>query len=62
LHLEQRFPFSSGKNLLSAGPVAAQALIAHTLNRGFGSRLGHGCLSASFCVVLSCVGRGLTTS
>jgi hypothetical protein len=25
----------------------------------FESCWGHGCLSASFCVVLSCVGRGL---
>jgi hypothetical protein len=30
-------------------------------DRGFESRLMHGCLSASFCVVLSCVGRGLAT-
>jgi hypothetical protein len=30
-------------------------------DRGFESRLRHGCLSASFCVVLSCVGRGLAT-
>jgi hypothetical protein len=28
-------------------------------DRGFESRSRHGCLSASFCVVLSCVGRGL---
>jgi hypothetical protein len=30
-------------------------------DREFESRLRHGCLSASFCVVLSCVGRGLAT-
>jgi hypothetical protein len=30
-------------------------------DRGFESRSRHGCLSASFSVVLSCVGRGLTT-
>jgi hypothetical protein len=30
-------------------------------DRGLESRLRHGCLSASFCVVLSCVGRGLAT-
>jgi hypothetical protein len=30
-------------------------------DRGFESRLSHGCLSASFCVVLSCVGRGFAT-
>jgi hypothetical protein len=37
-------------------------LIARTLDRGFESRLRHGCLSSSFYVVLSCVGRGLATS
>jgi hypothetical protein len=51
--------------LIFANPVAARSeardLIARTLDRGFESRLRHGCLSASFCVVLSCVGRGLTT-
>jgi hypothetical protein len=30
-------------------------------DREFESRSRHGCLSASFCVVLSCVGRGLAT-
>jgi hypothetical protein len=30
-------------------------------DRGFESRSRHGCLSAYFCVVLSCVGRGLAT-
>jgi hypothetical protein len=30
-------------------------------DRGFESRSRHGCLSASFCVVLSCVGRNLAT-
>jgi hypothetical protein len=30
-------------------------------DRGFESRSRHGCLSASFCVVLSCVGRSLET-
>jgi hypothetical protein len=30
-------------------------------DRGFESRSRHGCLSASFCVVLSCVGKGLAT-
>jgi hypothetical protein len=30
-------------------------------DRGFESRSRHGCLSASFCVVLSCVDRGLAT-
>jgi hypothetical protein len=48
-----------------ADPLAArseaQALIARTLDCGFESRLRHGCLSASFYVVLSCVGRGLAT-
>jgi hypothetical protein len=48
-----------------ADPVAARsemrALIARTLDRGFKSRSRHGCLSASFYVVLSCVGRGLAT-
>jgi hypothetical protein len=51
---------------VSADPVAARsqarALIAHTLDRGFESRLRHGCLSSSFYVVLSCVGKGLATS
>jgi hypothetical protein len=59
------------RNLISscrhyADPVAArsepQALIARTLDRGFESRLRHGCLPSSFYVVLSCVGRGLATS
>jgi hypothetical protein len=39
----------------------ARAFIARTLDYGFESRLQHGCLSSSFCVVLSCVGRGLAT-
>jgi hypothetical protein len=30
-------------------------------DRGFESRSRHGCLSASFCVVLSCVGTDLAT-
>jgi len=30
-------------------------------NRGFESRSRHGCVSAFFCVVLSCVGSGLAT-
>jgi hypothetical protein len=30
-------------------------------DRRFESRSRHGCLSSSFCVVLYCVGRGLTT-
>jgi hypothetical protein len=30
-------------------------------DRGFESRFWEGCLSASFCIVLSCVGRGLAT-
>jgi hypothetical protein len=30
-------------------------------DRGFESRSRHGCLTASFCVVLSCVDRGLAT-
>jgi hypothetical protein len=38
------------------------ALIDCTLDHGFESHLGHGCLSLSFYVVLSCVGRGLVTS
>jgi hypothetical protein len=41
--------------------VAARALIARTLDRVFESRLRHGCLSSSFYIVLSCVGRGLGT-
>jgi hypothetical protein len=49
-----------------ADPVAARsearALISRTLVRGFESRLRQGCLSSSFYVVLSCVGRGLATS
>jgi hypothetical protein len=49
-----------------ADPVAARsearALIARTLGRGFESRLRHGCLSSSFYVVLSCVGRNRATS
>jgi predicted amidohydrolase len=40
----------------------ARALIARTLDRGFKFRLRHGCLSLSFYVVLSCVGRGLVMS
>jgi hypothetical protein len=52
--------------LIPADPVAArseaQALIARTLDCGFESRLGHGCLFLSFHVVLSCVGRGLAMS
>jgi hypothetical protein len=47
-------------------PVAARsetwALSTRTLDRGFESRLRHGCLSSSVYVVLSCVGRGLATS
>jgi hypothetical protein len=43
-------------------PVAAQSEALgwslERLNRGFESRLRHGCLSSSFCVMLSCVGRG----
>jgi hypothetical protein len=53
-------------NAIIADPVAprveARALIARTLDRGFESRLRHGCLSSSFHVVLPCVGRGLATS
>jgi hypothetical protein len=45
----------------SADLVAARALIARTLDRKFESRLRHGCLSSSFYVGLSCVGRGLAT-
>jgi hypothetical protein len=30
-------------------------------DRRFESCLGHGCVSACFCVVLSCVGRGLAS-
>jgi hypothetical protein len=45
-----------------ADPVAARALIARTLNRGFESLLRDGCLSSSFYVVLSCVDRSLATS
>jgi hypothetical protein len=41
----------------------ARALIGRTLDdRGFESRLRHGCLSWSFHVVLFCVGRDLATS
>jgi hypothetical protein len=47
-------------------PVASwsevQALIAHTLDRKFESRLRHGCLTLSFYVMLSCAGRGLAMS
>jgi hypothetical protein len=53
-------------NNIGADPVAARseprALNARTLDRGFESRLKHGCLSSSFYVVLSCVGRGLATN
>jgi hypothetical protein len=53
-------------NYVKADPVATwsevQALIARTVDRGFESRLRHGCLSSSFYVVLFCVGRGLATS
>jgi hypothetical protein len=52
--------------LSNADPVAAwsevQALIARTLDHTYESHLGHGCLTLSFYVVLSCVGRGLVTS
>jgi hypothetical protein len=52
-------------NTLVADPVAARsearALITRILDRGFESRLRHGCLSSSFYVVLSCVGIGLAT-
>jgi hypothetical protein len=55
--------FSTGK---FQDPVAVwsevQALIACTMDRGFESHSRHGCLSSSFYVVLSCVGRGLATS
>jgi hypothetical protein len=48
-----------------ADPLAARsetrALITRTLDCVFESRLGHGCLSLSFYVVLSCVDRGLAT-
>jgi hypothetical protein len=48
-----------------ADPVAARsearALIARTLDRELESSLRYGCLSSSFCVLLSCVGRGLAT-
>jgi hypothetical protein len=51
---------------MNANPVATrsevQALIAHPLDRRFKSRLSIGCLSSSFYVVLSCVGRGLAMS
>jgi hypothetical protein len=30
-------------------------------DRGFESRSRHGCLYASFCILLFCVGRGLAT-
>jgi hypothetical protein len=39
----------------------AQALSARTLDHGFESCLGHGCLSSSIFDVLSCVDRGLAT-
>jgi hypothetical protein len=39
-----------------------RALSPSTLNRLYESRLGHGCLSVFFCVLLSCVGTGLATS
>jgi hypothetical protein len=48
-----------------ADPVArydARALSSRILDRGFESPLGHGCLSSSVFVVLSCVGRDLATS
>jgi hypothetical protein len=57
--------FWEGNNLL-ADPVAARSearsLSARTLDRGFESRLRHGCLSSSVYVVLFCVGRGHATS
>jgi hypothetical protein len=47
---------------MTAVPVAecpeAWAFVAWRL-RSFESRLSHGCLSSFFCVVLSCVGKGL---
>jgi hypothetical protein len=46
-----------------ADPVAARSearvFSVCTLERGFESRLRHGCLSSSVYVVLSCVGRGV---
>jgi hypothetical protein len=49
-----------------ADPVAsrseARALSVRTLDRGFESRLRHGCLPSFVYVVLPCVGRGLATS
>jgi hypothetical protein len=35
--------------------------IAQKWERRFESCLGHGCVFACFCVVLSCVGRGLAS-
>jgi hypothetical protein len=59
------FWFSHVSFLKIVNPVAARsearALIARTLDRGFESRLKYGCLSSSFCVLLSCVGRDLAT-
>jgi hypothetical protein len=59
-------PLLSESGNIIADPVAARSevlvLIARTLDRGLESRLRHGCLSSSFYVVLSCVGRGLATS
>jgi hypothetical protein len=53
--------------IIEPGPVTvavlseAWVLPVGCRDRGFESRLRHGCFSASFCDVLSCVGRGLAT-
>jgi hypothetical protein len=52
-------PFLGINDKLSAEGQKENALIAWTLTRGFESRLRHGCLASSFCVVLSCAGRGI---
>jgi hypothetical protein len=50
------------KTIEGADPVAARSEAWVLSARGFESRLRHRCLSTSVCVVLSCVGRGLSTS
>jgi hypothetical protein len=59
-------PYSSFTNILQV-PVVARSKARTIFNRSntgivdFESRSRHGCVSAFFCVVLSCVGSGLET-
>jgi hypothetical protein len=47
--------------LIRAITVAARSWSLGNCDRGFESRSRHGCLSLSFCAVLSCVGTGLAS-